>query len=286
MTCLHDDLELRPVWCLEIPKSLQVDFACLGLRPHLMLKLVRKPPPPTDGPHAFSELFSTVVVENNEAGNGMFFLMDQLLLYFVNWFLALTHENYWEFVVVCAILNCSESFRSLVSDHFLNLEELAFSTHHTKVYLLLEVCFWTLRIFVDLLFRPFPGWPLRSLLDERRCLYISHRVFVSCPVMSWGNFPLEDMEELGEEEDGGLPAHLEVDPQEKFFVSKIASLIISYLSSIHVEIRWFLIRHHRDDQSLCECIFVSLPVCQELFLGPDDKVPGNWYCQHWEWASP
>jgi len=24
------------------------------------------------------------------------------------------------------------------------------------------------------------------------------------------------MEELGEEEDGGLPAHLEVDPQEKF----------------------------------------------------------------------
>jgi len=45
----------------------KVDFACLGLRPHLMLKLVRKPPPPTDGPHAFSELFSTVVVENNEA---------------------------------------------------------------------------------------------------------------------------------------------------------------------------------------------------------------------------
>ena len=55
--------------------------------------------------------------------------------------------------------------------------------------------------------------------------------------MSWGNFPLEDMEELGEEEDGGLPAHLEVDPQEKLFWSKIASLIISYLSSIHVEIR-------------------------------------------------
>eukprot|EP00438_Fugacium_kawagutii_P030122 Skav205181 [mRNA] locus=scaffold1333:80291:82366:+ [translate_table: standard] len=45
----------------------KVDFACLGLRPHLMLKLVRKPPPPTEGPHAFSELFSTVVVENNEA---------------------------------------------------------------------------------------------------------------------------------------------------------------------------------------------------------------------------
>jgi len=43
------------------------DFACLGLRPHLMLKLVRKPPPPGDGPHAFSDLFSTVVVENPEA---------------------------------------------------------------------------------------------------------------------------------------------------------------------------------------------------------------------------
>jgi len=43
------------------------DFACLGLRPHLMLKLVKKPPPPGDGPHAFSDLFSTVVVENPEA---------------------------------------------------------------------------------------------------------------------------------------------------------------------------------------------------------------------------
>ncbi|CAJ1359213.1 unnamed protein product [Effrenium voratum] len=45
----------------------KVDFACLGLRPHLMLKLVRKPPPPNEGPHGFSDLFSTVVVENNEA---------------------------------------------------------------------------------------------------------------------------------------------------------------------------------------------------------------------------
>lgn len=43
------------------------DFACLGLRPHLMLKLVRKAQPPGDGPHAFSELFSTVVVENPDA---------------------------------------------------------------------------------------------------------------------------------------------------------------------------------------------------------------------------
>lgn len=43
------------------------DFACLGLRPHLMLKLVRKPQPPGEGPHGFSDLFSTVVVENPEA---------------------------------------------------------------------------------------------------------------------------------------------------------------------------------------------------------------------------
>jgi hypothetical protein len=43
------------------------DFACLGLRPHLMLKLVRKQEPSGEGPHAFSDLFSTVVVENPEA---------------------------------------------------------------------------------------------------------------------------------------------------------------------------------------------------------------------------
>eukprot|EP00418_Pyrodinium_bahamense_P062655 CAMPEP_0179090420 /NCGR_PEP_ID=MMETSP0796-20121207/41251_1 /TAXON_ID=73915 /ORGANISM="Pyrodinium bahamense, Strain pbaha01" /LENGTH=768 /DNA_ID=CAMNT_0020787991 /DNA_START=60 /DNA_END=2366 /DNA_ORIENTATION=+ len=43
------------------------DFACLGLRPHLMLKLVRKPQPEGEGPHSFSDLFSTVVVENPEA---------------------------------------------------------------------------------------------------------------------------------------------------------------------------------------------------------------------------
>ncbi|CAE8649230.1 unnamed protein product, partial [Polarella glacialis] len=43
------------------------DFACLGLRPHLMLKLVRKPEPDGEGPHAFSDLFATVVVENPEA---------------------------------------------------------------------------------------------------------------------------------------------------------------------------------------------------------------------------
>jgi len=52
-----------PSW----PTWSKCDFACLGLRPHLMLKLVRKPQPEGEGPHSFSELFSTVVVENPEA---------------------------------------------------------------------------------------------------------------------------------------------------------------------------------------------------------------------------
>jgi len=53
-----------PSW----PTWSKCDFACLGLRPHLMLKLVRKPQPPErEGQHSFSELFSTVVVENPEA---------------------------------------------------------------------------------------------------------------------------------------------------------------------------------------------------------------------------
>jgi len=52
-----------PSW----PSWSKCDFACLGLRPHLMLKLVKKPQPPGDGPHSFSDLFSTVVVENPEA---------------------------------------------------------------------------------------------------------------------------------------------------------------------------------------------------------------------------
>lgn len=51
-----------PSW----PTWSKCDFACLGLRPHLMLKLVRKQPP-GDGPHTFAELFSTVVVENPDA---------------------------------------------------------------------------------------------------------------------------------------------------------------------------------------------------------------------------
>jgi len=52
-----------PSW----PTWNKCDFACLGLRPHLMLKLVRKPQPAGDGPHKFSDLFSTVVVENPDA---------------------------------------------------------------------------------------------------------------------------------------------------------------------------------------------------------------------------
>lgn len=52
-----------PSW----PTWSKCDFACLGLRPHLMLKLVKKPQPPGDGPHSFADLFSTVVVENPDA---------------------------------------------------------------------------------------------------------------------------------------------------------------------------------------------------------------------------
>merc|ERR1712137_407597 len=52
-----------PSW----PTWSKYDFACLGLRPHLMLKLVRKPQPQGDGPHSFSDLFSTVIVENPDA---------------------------------------------------------------------------------------------------------------------------------------------------------------------------------------------------------------------------
>jgi condensin complex subunit 2 len=54
------------------------DFVCLGLRPHLMLKLVSKPPPESDGPHGFKDLFSTVVIERPDAfpwlpkGRGMY----------------------------------------------------------------------------------------------------------------------------------------------------------------------------------------------------------------------
>jgi len=52
-----------PSW----PTWSKCDFACLGLRPHLMLKLQKKPAPETAGPHSFSDLFQTVVVENPEA---------------------------------------------------------------------------------------------------------------------------------------------------------------------------------------------------------------------------
>jgi hypothetical protein len=52
-----------PSW----PSWSKCDFACLGLRPHLMLKLVKKPQPPGEGPHNFGDLFSTAIVENPDA---------------------------------------------------------------------------------------------------------------------------------------------------------------------------------------------------------------------------
>lgn len=52
-----------PSW----PSWSKCDFACLALRPHLMLKLVHKQQPAGEGPHSFSDLLSTVVVENPDA---------------------------------------------------------------------------------------------------------------------------------------------------------------------------------------------------------------------------
>jgi len=49
-----------PSW----PQWSKCDFACLGLRRHLMLKLLKTPDPSGDGPHSFSDLYSTVVVHN------------------------------------------------------------------------------------------------------------------------------------------------------------------------------------------------------------------------------
>mmetsp|Transcript_123898 Transcript_123898/g.246613 ORF Transcript_123898/g.246613 Transcript_123898/m.246613 type:complete len:814 (-) Transcript_123898:98-2539(-) len=49
-----------PSW----PQWSKCDFACIGLRRHLMLKLQRMSDPPGDGPHSFSDLYSTVVVHN------------------------------------------------------------------------------------------------------------------------------------------------------------------------------------------------------------------------------
>eukprot|EP00927_Polykrikos_kofoidii_P077829 TRINITY_DN74737_c0_g1_i1.p1 TRINITY_DN74737_c0_g1~~TRINITY_DN74737_c0_g1_i1.p1 ORF type:complete len:811 (-),score=163.85 TRINITY_DN74737_c0_g1_i1:352-2784(-) len=52
-----------PSW----PSWSKCDFACLALRPHLMLKLVHKQQPAGEGPHSFSDLLATVVVENPDA---------------------------------------------------------------------------------------------------------------------------------------------------------------------------------------------------------------------------
>jgi len=67
---LHKDVPPYMIDRITMPSwsgSNKCDFACLGLRPHLMLKLVRKPQPEGEGPHSFSDLFYTVVVENPEA---------------------------------------------------------------------------------------------------------------------------------------------------------------------------------------------------------------------------
>ena len=201
-----------------------------------MLKLVRKPPPPTDGPHAFSELFSTVVVENNEAGNGRngtlphVFLMHQLLLYFV-----LILENLWLLVQFWIVLKVSDLLFQTISEKIL-FQNSHFQTHTKVVYLLLEMWFFS-QIFIDLL-EAFP-W-LASEKSTRR----------------------EEVEELGEEEDGGLPAHLEVDPQEKLEIKNrieiMTLLATSHLS--HVEIRWlFLIRRWRRWPVFLWMYFISLP---------------------------
>jgi len=50
----------------SLPTWSKCDFASLGLRPQMMLKLVRKPSPPGDGPHGFADQFDTVLVENPE----------------------------------------------------------------------------------------------------------------------------------------------------------------------------------------------------------------------------
>jgi len=52
-----------PSW----PSWSKCDFACLGLRPHLMLKLVKKSQPQSQRPHSFTDLFLTVVAENPDA---------------------------------------------------------------------------------------------------------------------------------------------------------------------------------------------------------------------------
>jgi len=51
-----------PSW----PTATKNNFTCLGLRHNLLLRLQKRPPPPTEGPHSFDELYSTVIIQNHE----------------------------------------------------------------------------------------------------------------------------------------------------------------------------------------------------------------------------
>jgi len=51
-----------PSW----PTATKNNFTCLGLRHNLLLRLQKRPPPATEGPHSFDELYSTVVIQNHE----------------------------------------------------------------------------------------------------------------------------------------------------------------------------------------------------------------------------
>jgi hypothetical protein len=51
-----------PSW----PTATKNNFTCLGLRHNLLLRLQKRPPPSTEGPHSFDELYSTVIIQNHE----------------------------------------------------------------------------------------------------------------------------------------------------------------------------------------------------------------------------
>lgn len=51
-----------PSW----PTATKNNFTCLGLRHNLLLRLQKRPPPTTEGPHSFDELYQTVIIQNHE----------------------------------------------------------------------------------------------------------------------------------------------------------------------------------------------------------------------------
>lgn len=51
-----------PSW----PTATKNNFTCLGLRHNLLVRLVKKTPPPGEGPFSFDELYSTVLIQNHE----------------------------------------------------------------------------------------------------------------------------------------------------------------------------------------------------------------------------